>query len=164
MNKRTIITALLTAVLALTSCHQSAQKAEAGTAGRQHRNSDQRRHPETGREGQGTDGTLRRDCHHHQSHEAGRELRRGIHHRVRDGRSVADRSLPQGFRLRLRTDHRSCWRHHHHLRPPRPTPPHPRPLPPLQTNRRQNPLRRLLHQERHQVPNRDISVGIRLTF
>ena len=29
MNKKTIITALLTAVLALTSCHQSAQKAEA---------------------------------------------------------------------------------------------------------------------------------------
>ncbi len=32
------------------------------------------------------------------------------------------------------------------------------------THRRQNPLRRLLHQERRQVPNRDISVGIRLTF
>ena len=30
MNKQTIITALLTAVLALTSCHQSAQKTEAG--------------------------------------------------------------------------------------------------------------------------------------
>ena len=30
MNKQTIITALLTAVLTLTSCHQSAQKAEAG--------------------------------------------------------------------------------------------------------------------------------------
>jgi hypothetical protein len=30
MNKKTIITALLTAVLALTSCHQSAQKTEAG--------------------------------------------------------------------------------------------------------------------------------------
>ena len=29
MNKQTIITTLLTAVLALTSCHQSAQKAEA---------------------------------------------------------------------------------------------------------------------------------------
>ena len=29
MNKQTIITALLTAVLALTSCHQSAQKSEA---------------------------------------------------------------------------------------------------------------------------------------
>jgi PBP1b-binding outer membrane lipoprotein LpoB len=29
MNKKTIITALLAAVLALTSCHQSAQKAEA---------------------------------------------------------------------------------------------------------------------------------------
>ena len=29
MNKQTIITALLAAVLALTSCHQSAQKAEA---------------------------------------------------------------------------------------------------------------------------------------
>ena len=30
MNKKTIITELLTAVLALTSCHQSAQKTEAG--------------------------------------------------------------------------------------------------------------------------------------
>ena len=30
MNKKTIITALLTAVLALISCHQSARKAEAG--------------------------------------------------------------------------------------------------------------------------------------
>ena len=29
MNKKTIITALLAAVLALTSCHQSAQKSEA---------------------------------------------------------------------------------------------------------------------------------------
>jgi PBP1b-binding outer membrane lipoprotein LpoB len=29
MNKKSIITALLTAVLALTSCHQSAQKSEA---------------------------------------------------------------------------------------------------------------------------------------
>lgn len=91
MNKKTIITALLAAVLALTSCYQSAQKAEVGQQADSTEavtNADTLRLVVKDKE---TDGTLCRDCHHHQSHEAGRELRRGIHHRVRDGWSVAVR-------------------------------------------------------------------------
>ena len=76
-----------------------------------------------------------------------------IERETRDRRPLAASSIPQGLRLHLRPEHRSRPRLRHRLWPYRPAPPHARPLPPDQTDRRPHPLRRLLHPQHHHLPH-----------